>query len=71
MDELSPLFIYVLPVLLALCVGLVGSTRRLGFVWALILAVILTPVGGFFVALISGPKPIRLKSDPNAATRKR
>lgn len=54
--QFTPFFIYVLPIVTVLAVGLLGSTRRIGFWLALILAVVLTPVGGFLAALISGPK---------------
>lgn len=54
----SPFFIYVLPVVLVLVVGAIGSTRRIGFWVALILAIVLTPIGGGIVALISGPRRI-------------
>jgi UPF0716 family protein affecting phage T7 exclusion len=52
--DLTPFFIVALPVTTILAVGLLGSTRRIGFWAALILAILLTPVGGFIVALISG-----------------
>ncbi len=52
----SPFFIYILPVVTILLVGAVGSTRRIGFWAALILAILLTPIGGGIVALISGPR---------------
>jgi UPF0716 family protein affecting phage T7 exclusion len=52
----SPFFIYILPVVLVLVVGALGSTRRIGFWAALILAILLTPIGGGIVALISGPR---------------
>lgn len=46
----------VLPVLTALAVGLLGTTRRVGFWGGLILSILLTPIGGFIVTLISGPR---------------
>lgn len=52
----SPFFIYILPVVLVLVVGALGSTRRIGFWAALILAILLTPIGGGIVALLSGPR---------------
>lgn len=54
--ELTPYFVYFLPIATVLAVGLLGSTRRLGFWWSVLLSVLLTPVGGFIAALISGPK---------------
>jgi hypothetical protein len=52
----SPFFIYALPVFTVLAVGVLGTTRRIGFWLALILAIVLTPVGGFIAAVLSGPK---------------
>lgn len=54
--NLQPVLVILIPVLLVLAVGLVGSTRRLGFWWTLALAVVLTPVGGFLVAVLSGAR---------------
>jgi hypothetical protein len=54
--DLTPVFVYLLPVLLVLFIGLLGSTRRIGFWLAIILSVVLTPIGGFVVALLSGAK---------------
>jgi UPF0716 family protein affecting phage T7 exclusion len=54
--DFTPFFIFVLPIITVLTVGLLGSTRRIGFWLALILAIVLTPVGGFLVALLSGPR---------------
>jgi Sec-independent protein secretion pathway component TatC len=58
--DFTPFFIYVLPVITVITVGLLGSTRRIGFWLALILAIVLTPVGGFLAALILGPKKRKL-----------
>lgn len=66
--EITSFFVYMLPVLTVLAVGMLGSTRRIGFWLALILAIVLTPVGGFIAALISGPKkPPRRKATREAA----
>lgn len=54
--NIAPIFIIGLPILLVLAVGLVGSTRRLGFWLSLIAAIFLTPIGGLILAVISGPK---------------
>ena len=54
--SLAPILIIALPVLTVLAVGLVGSTRRLGFWLTLLLSIVLTPIGGFFVAFLSGPR---------------
>jgi uncharacterized membrane protein YvlD (DUF360 family) len=62
--DLTPFSVVVLPVLTVLAVGLLGSTRRIGFWLALLLSIVLTPIGGLIVALISGPsrrKPARKK----------
>ncbi|MEM9459461.1 MAG: hypothetical protein AAGF11_35105 [Myxococcota bacterium] len=64
---LKPLFIYVLPLLLVLAVALVGGTRRLGFWLTLVLSIVLTPIGGFLAAMISGSKqrkPRRKRKPP-------
>jgi UPF0716 family protein affecting phage T7 exclusion len=53
---LVPLFIFVLPILTVVAVAAVGSTSRLGFWPTLIVATFLTPVGGFILAVWSGPK---------------
>ncbi len=54
--DLTPFMIVILPVLTVLAVALLGSTRRIGFWLALLLAIVLTPVGGGIAALLSGPK---------------
>lgn len=60
--DLSPFFIYTLPVLTVLAVAMVGSTRRLGFWLTLALSIVLTPIGGFVAAVLSGHrKPKRKK----------
>lgn len=43
--------------LLSVLVGLVGSRRRIGFGWAFIISLLLTPVVGLIVTLISEPLP--------------
>ena len=60
--NLTPFFIYVLPIITVLAVALLGSTRRVGFWLTLLLSIGLTPVGGFIVALISGPKQRKLST---------
>jgi UPF0716 family protein affecting phage T7 exclusion len=57
--ELTPFLIFVLPALTVLLVGMLGSTRRIGFWPALLLAILLTPVCGFVVTLFSGPKTLK------------
>lgn len=54
--ELTPFLIFLLPAVTVLAVGLLGSTRRIGFWPALFISVLLTPVSGFVAALFSGPK---------------
>jgi hypothetical protein len=54
--DVTPLFIVFLPVITVLAVGILGTTRRLGFWPSVILSILLTPLGGFLIALISGPK---------------
>ena len=43
--------------LLAVLVGLLGSRRNIGFGWAFILSLLLTPLGGLICVLISNPLP--------------
>ncbi|ATB33174.1 hypothetical protein [Melittangium boletus] len=59
--DLTPLLIALLPVLLVFAVGLMGSTRRLGFWPTVVLSVVLTPIGGGLVAILSGPKRLKKK----------
>jgi UPF0716 family protein affecting phage T7 exclusion len=54
--SITPILVIALPVLVFLAAGLVGSTRRLGFWWTLLLSLLVTPVGGFIVAVLSGPR---------------
>jgi hypothetical protein len=54
--DLVPFFVYFLPVATVLAVGLLGSTRRIGFWGAVLFSLLLTPVGGLIVTLISSPK---------------
>lgn len=43
--------------LMSVLVGMVGSRRRIGFGWAFIISLILTPLVGLIVTLISEPLP--------------
>ena len=43
--------------LLAVLVGIFGAGRKIGFGWAFILSLLLTPLGGLICALISDPLP--------------
>lgn len=43
--------------LLSVVIGLVGSRRKIGFAWTLILSLILTPVVGLIAALTSPKLP--------------
>jgi hypothetical protein len=52
----TPFFIIALPVIVLFTMGLIGSTRRAGFWLTLGLSVLLTPIGGFLVAWLSGPR---------------
>jgi len=62
---------YGLPVLTVIAVGLLGRTRRLGFWGAIVVSILLTPIGGFIVAMISGAKPIvDEKDEKEEAARK-
>lgn len=57
--ELTPFLIFVLPAVTVLAVGVLGSTRRIGFWLAIVLSVLLTPVCGFIATVLSGPKQRR------------
>lgn len=52
----TPFFIVVLPLIVLATMGLIGSTRRAGFWLTVILSALITPVGGFLVAWLSGPR---------------
>lgn len=54
--DLAPIFTYLLPVVTVLAVGLLGSTRRLGFWPSIVASLLVTPIGGLIIALVSGPK---------------
>lgn len=43
--------------LLSALVGLIGSSRRLGFGWSFLISLIFTPLVGLICALISDPLP--------------
>ena len=43
--------------LLSILVGIFGAKRKIGFGWAFILSLLLTPLGGLICALISDPLP--------------
>jgi len=53
--SLAPIYI-VIPLLTVLAVGLLGRSRRIGFSYAILISVLLTPVVGFMIALASGPR---------------
>lgn len=60
---MHPLLILI-PVSCVLAVGLVGSKRGIGFWWAVALAILLTPIGGFIAAILSGaPRKQRRRAD--------
>lgn len=54
--NIAPLFIIGLPILLVLAVGMVASTRRLGFFLGVLASILLTPIGGLVLAIITGPR---------------
>ena len=45
---------------LSVLVGIVGSKRRIGFGWAFLASLLLTPLVGLLLALISDPLPVGL-----------
>ena len=57
--DAAPLFVLGLPILLVLPVGLLGLSRRVGFWGAVLLSLLLTPIGGLVVAVLSGQRRVR------------
>lgn len=43
--------------LLSVLVGIIGSRRRIGFGWAFLLSLVLTPLVGLIVTLLTDPLP--------------
>ena len=43
--------------LFSVLIGILGASRKIGFGWAFILSLLLTPVGGLICVLISDPLP--------------
>ena len=43
--------------LLSVLVGIIGSSRRIGFGWAFLISLIFTPLVGLIVALLTDPLP--------------
>ena len=43
--------------LFSVLIGILGAGRKIGFGWAFILSLLLTPVGGLICVLISDPLP--------------
>jgi len=56
---ISHIIIVVLPIITITFIGLLGKTRRIGFYPAIIASILLTPVGGFLLTLILGPKRVK------------
>lgn len=54
--NIAPIFVIGLPILLVLAVGMVASTRRLGFFLGVIASILLTPIGGLVLAIVTGPR---------------
>ena len=48
--------------MLDVLVGLLGSRRNIGFGWAFILSVLLTPIVGVIITLLSEPLPVGAES---------
>ena len=44
--------------LLSVLVGMIGSSRRLGFGWSFLISIISTPLVGLLCVLLSDPLPI-------------
>jgi hypothetical protein len=69
--SVSRFFIYVLPIVTILFIGLLGKTRRIGFLLAVIASILLTPVGGFVLTMLLGPKRVERPADrPRITGRK-
>ncbi|XYH99320.1 hypothetical protein ACMHYB_05980 [Sorangium sp. So ce1128] len=60
----APLFVIGLPILTFIAVGLLGSTRRIRWWGAILVSLVLTPVGGLIAAILSGPRRQRSKAPP-------
>ncbi|WP_437618225.1 hypothetical protein [Sorangium sp. So ce1151] len=60
----TPLIVIGLPVLTVIAVGLLGSTRRIRWWGAILVSLVLTPVGGVIAALLSGPRRQKRKAPP-------
>lgn len=43
--------------LFSVLIGILGSSRKIGFGWSFILSLLLTPIGGLICVLISDPLP--------------
>lgn len=54
---LTVLFGILSGILLSVLVGLVGSRRRIGFGWAFLASLVLTPLVGLVIALLTDPLP--------------
>lgn len=57
MTFLTVLFGILSGCLLSVLVGLVGSRRRIGFGWAFLASLLLTPLVGLIIALLTDPLP--------------
>ncbi|AUX43529.1 uncharacterized protein SOCE26_049780 [Sorangium cellulosum] len=60
----APLIVIGLPILTLIAVGLLGSTRRIRWWGAILVSLVLTPVGGLIAAILSGPQRQRRKAPP-------
>lgn len=56
--------VFLLWLLLALLVGAVGKNRKIGFGWAFFWAIILSPLIGLIIALLSDSKTLKKKEMP-------
>ena len=64
-------FIYFVPVFLVLSIGLLGTTRRIGWLGAILCSIFLTPIGGIIVTVLSGPRRIKLPPNEPEKTLKK
>ena len=69
--SVSRFFIYVLPIVTIVLIGLLGRKRRIGFIPAVIASILLSPLGGFALTMLLGPKQVKRPADrPGITVRK-
>ena len=61
---MAPVYAFGFLALTILGIGLMGSTRRIGFWLALLASILLTPIGGLVLTVLSGPPKPEPKPKP-------